>query len=141
MAPPSNPYKWLRWIERARREHGWPTTFGRTSQPSAREGYRAMAHSPEGTQQPQGQMGMAGTSVSGTAAPQTAPLLLCDGVCGFCNRTVQTILRFDPDGTLRFAARASDGIRTRVYGFAGRCLATQPHSHEAPPCQGRHSQT
>jgi hypothetical protein len=26
---------------------------------------------------------------------------------------------------------ASDGIRTRVYGFAGRCLAAQPHPHKA----------
>src|ERR1700761_929706 len=30
---------------------------------------------------------------------------------------------------------ASDGIRTRVYGFAGRCLAAQPHPHEHLPCQ------
>ena len=27
------------------------------------------------------------------------------------------------------STRASDGIRTRVHGFAGRCLATQPHPH------------
>ena len=27
--------------------------------------------------------------------------------------------------------RASDGIRTRVNGFAGRCLATQPHPHRS----------
>jgi hypothetical protein len=30
---------------------------------------------------------------------------------------------------------ASDGIRTRVYGFAGRCLAAQPHPHKPPPWQ------
>jgi hypothetical protein len=32
---------------------------------------------------------------------------------------------------------ASDGTRTRVYGFAGRCLAAQPHPHKPPPCQLR----
>ena len=32
---------------------------------------------------------------------------------------------------------ASDGIRTRVYGFAGRCLAAQPHPHKTSPCQLR----
>ena len=30
---------------------------------------------------------------------------------------------------------ASDGIRTRVYGFAGRCLASQPHPRGLQPCQ------
>lgn len=33
-----------------------------------------------------------------------APVLLYDGVCGFCNRSVRTILRFDRRGTLHFAA-------------------------------------
>jgi len=33
-----------------------------------------------------------------------APVLLYDGVCGVCNRSVRTILRFDPSGPLRFAA-------------------------------------
>jgi predicted DCC family thiol-disulfide oxidoreductase YuxK len=37
-----------------------------------------------------------------------APVLLYDGVCGFCNRTVQLLLRLDPRGTLRFAALQSD---------------------------------
>jgi predicted DCC family thiol-disulfide oxidoreductase YuxK len=32
------------------------------------------------------------------------PVLLYDGICGFCNGAVQTILRLDPGGTLRFAA-------------------------------------
>lgn len=35
-------------------------------------------------------------------------VLLYDGVCGFCNRTVQTILHHDRQGTLRFAALQSD---------------------------------
>lgn len=36
-----------------------------------------------------------------------APVLLYDGVCGVCNRSVRTILRFDPSGPLRFAALES----------------------------------
>lgn len=40
-----------------------------------------------------------------------APVLLYDGVCGVCNRSVQTILRFDRRGTLRFAALDSDFAR------------------------------
>lgn len=40
-----------------------------------------------------------------------APVLLYDGVCGFCNGAVQTILRFDRDGSLRFAALDSDFAR------------------------------
>src|SRR5215813_5515325 len=35
-------------------------------------------------------------------------VLLYDGVCGFCNRTVQIILDRDKRGTLRFAALQSD---------------------------------
>lgn len=38
------------------------------------------------------------------AAAEPAPVLLYDGVCGFCNGAVQTILRLDPRGSLRFAA-------------------------------------
>lgn len=34
--------------------------------------------------------------------------LLYDGVCGFCNKTVQTILNYDKRGTMRFAALQSD---------------------------------
>ena len=47
--------------------------------------------------------------MSGESAP---PVLLYDGVCGICNSAVRTILRFDPDGTLRFAALDSDFART-----------------------------
>ncbi|MGZ4564301.1 MAG: thiol-disulfide oxidoreductase DCC family protein [Mycobacterium sp.] len=39
------------------------------------------------------------------------PVLLYDGVCGVCNSAVRTILRFDPNGTLRFAALDSDFAR------------------------------
>jgi predicted DCC family thiol-disulfide oxidoreductase YuxK len=37
-----------------------------------------------------------------------APVLLYDGVCGFCNKTVQMILDRDPRGEMRFAALQSD---------------------------------
>ncbi|ORB76237.1 thiol-disulfide oxidoreductase DCC family protein [Mycobacterium scrofulaceum] len=43
--------------------------------------------------------------MSGEPVP---PVLLYDGVCGVCNSAVRTILRFDPQGTLRFAALDSD---------------------------------
>jgi predicted DCC family thiol-disulfide oxidoreductase YuxK len=37
-----------------------------------------------------------------------APVLLYDGVCGFCNRSVQLILDHDRRGEMRFAALQSD---------------------------------
>jgi predicted DCC family thiol-disulfide oxidoreductase YuxK len=40
-----------------------------------------------------------------------APVLLYDGVCGVCNSAVQTLLRLDPHGSLRFAALDSDFAR------------------------------
>ena len=36
------------------------------------------------------------------------PVLLYDGVCGFCNKTVQTILDQDKKGVLKFAALQSE---------------------------------
>jgi predicted DCC family thiol-disulfide oxidoreductase YuxK len=36
------------------------------------------------------------------------PVLLYDGQCGFCNRSVQTILKHDSQKTLLFAALQSD---------------------------------
>lgn len=41
-----------------------------------------------------------------------APVLLYDGVCGVCNRAVQTILRHDKDGSLRFAALQGEFAQT-----------------------------
>lgn len=43
-----------------------------------------------------------------TPVGPAAPVVLYDGICGFCNSAVQTILRLDRDGTLRFAALDSD---------------------------------
>jgi predicted DCC family thiol-disulfide oxidoreductase YuxK len=43
-------------------------------------------------------------------------VLLYDGVCGFCNKTIQMILRRDKHGTLRFAALQShygESVRSR----------------------------
>lgn len=34
----------------------------------------------------------------------SSPVLLFDDECGLCNSAVQTVLRFDPEGTLRFAS-------------------------------------
>jgi predicted DCC family thiol-disulfide oxidoreductase YuxK len=42
------------------------------------------------------------------------PVLLYDGVCGFCNRAVRSLLRFDRNGSLRFAALDSDFARAIV---------------------------
>lgn len=42
------------------------------------------------------------------------PVLLYDGVCGFCNGVVRTILRFDRQGALRFAALDSDFARAVI---------------------------
>jgi predicted DCC family thiol-disulfide oxidoreductase YuxK len=39
---------------------------------------------------------------------EMAPVLMYDGVCGFCNGAVRTILRLDRHRTLRFAALDSD---------------------------------
>lgn len=43
----------------------------------------------------------------GDMSAGSPPVLLYDGVCGVCNRSVRTILRFDPTGPLRFAALES----------------------------------
>lgn len=47
------------------------------------------------------------------------PIMLYDGVCGLCNRTVQTVIRRDHDGVFRFAALQSGFARTILqrHGF------------------------
>ena len=42
------------------------------------------------------------------------PVLLYDGVCGFCNHSVQFIIDHDRRGTMRFAALQSDYGRSVV---------------------------
>lgn len=49
-----------------------------------------------------------------TQNPPLATVLLYDGVCGVCNWAVRTVLRFDPDGTLRFAALDSGYAKTII---------------------------
>lgn len=39
---------------------------------------------------------------------ENAPILLYDGVCGFCNHTVQMIIKRDRRGTMKFAALQSE---------------------------------
>jgi predicted DCC family thiol-disulfide oxidoreductase YuxK len=41
-------------------------------------------------------------------AKTNGPILLYDGACGFCNKTVQTILDQDKKGLLKFAALQSE---------------------------------
>lgn len=50
---------------------------------------------------------------------RAAPVLLYDGVCGICNRSVQAILRHDRRGTLRFAALGSDFARAVIARHPG----------------------
>ncbi|MDT7808972.1 MAG: hypothetical protein QOJ70_2785 [Acidobacteriota bacterium] len=42
------------------------------------------------------------------------PVMLYDGVCGFCNRSVQLILGHDRRGTMRFAALQSNYARAII---------------------------
>ena len=43
-----------------------------------------------------------------SAQEVSAPVMLYDGVCGFCNKSVQTILDHDRRGVMRFAALQSE---------------------------------
>jgi predicted DCC family thiol-disulfide oxidoreductase YuxK len=45
---------------------------------------------------------------------EEGPVLLYDGICGFCNKSVQTVLASDRRGTMRFAALQSDYARRVV---------------------------
>ena len=48
-------------------------------------------------------------SEAANAIPETnAPIVLYDGVCGFCNQSVQLILRHDRKGRFRFASLQSE---------------------------------
>ena len=45
---------------------------------------------------------------SGLRVPDVStPVLLYDGTCGFCNRSIQVVLRYDRRKTMRFAALQS----------------------------------
>ena len=45
------------------------------------------------------------------------PVLLYDGLCGFCDGTVQFILKHDRRGTLRFATLLGLGAQLLLHGF------------------------
>jgi predicted DCC family thiol-disulfide oxidoreductase YuxK len=51
-------------------------------------------------------------SRNGESSRKSSPVLLYDGVCGFCNGAVRTLLRVDRGGTMRFAPIDSDYART-----------------------------
>jgi predicted DCC family thiol-disulfide oxidoreductase YuxK len=51
------------------------------------------------------------------AADAEGPIVLYDGVCGLCNRSVQLILRNDRRGRFRFAALQSDAGRALLEKF------------------------
>lgn len=53
----------------------------------------------------------AGTG-EGPEGSAPSPLLLYDGVCGFCDGTVQFVLRRDPGGPMRFATLQGTAART-----------------------------
>ena len=46
------------------------------------------------------------------ASDVSAPVLLYDGTCGFCNRSIQVVLRYDRRKTMRFAALQSRYAQT-----------------------------
>jgi predicted DCC family thiol-disulfide oxidoreductase YuxK len=46
-----------------------------------------------------------------------APVLLFDGVCNLCNRTVQFVLTHDPEGRVRFASQQSEFGRRAIERF------------------------
>ena len=57
-----------------------------------------------------------------TATTTSEPVLLYDGQCGFCNKTIQRILRYDKRKAMFFAALQSDygkSVLTRHPELAG----------------------
>lgn len=60
-------------------------------------------------------------SDAATDLPRTdAPVLLYDGVCGFCNSSVQFILKHDKAGRFRFAALQSEYAQEMLRRFGMR---------------------
>lgn len=68
----------------------------------------------------------AAAAMAAEAAEADGPIVLYDGVCGFCNRSVQLILRHDRRGRFRFAALQSEVGRAllRRHGLATDDLDT-----------------
>ena len=57
------------------------------------------------------------TAVDDPAAATEGPIVLYDGVCGLCDRSVQLILRNDRRGRFRFAALQSEAGRALLQKF------------------------
>ena len=53
--------------------------------------------------------------MAAVGSPVRDALLLYDGVCGFCNRTVQLVLRHDHARLIRFAPLQGDTARTLLH--------------------------
>ena len=54
------------------------------------------------------------------------PIILFDGVCNFCNDSINTIIKLDKKGVFKFAAIQSEvGQRLlKVYGYSDKNLST-----------------
>ena len=50
------------------------------------------------------------------------PLLLFDGVCNLCNRSVQWVIRHDREGKFRFAPLQGEGARKALEPFGGEAV-------------------
>ena len=45
------------------------------------------------------------------------PIILFDGICNFCNRTIKIILKYDQDGYFQFAASQSNAAMGIMQAF------------------------
>jgi predicted DCC family thiol-disulfide oxidoreductase YuxK len=63
----------------------------------------------------------------GSAEQEPRVIVLFDGVCNLCNRTVNFVIDRDPRGRFRFAALQSDAARKLLHAH-GRTLANPPSS-------------
>ena len=54
------------------------------------------------------------------------PIILFDGVCNFCNDSINTIIKLDKKGVFKFAAIQSEGGQRllKVYGYSDENLST-----------------
>jgi len=59
-----------------------------------------------------------------TGADPAQPIVFYDGVCGLCDRTVQTLLRWDRRGRLKFAPLQGETARERLGAEAAAELKT-----------------
>ena len=60
--------------------------------------------------------------------PNSAPLVLFDGACNFCNASVNFVLDRDVRGILRFASLQSSAGRLVILRHGGTVSTTDPDS-------------